>query len=65
MQNSSYHCLNEENDLGMESHKSSLYLVGIVCALIGAILMFAVSQSIFRNFVRYLDKLINVKAKMV
>lgn len=65
MQNSSYHCLNGDGDLTVESHRSSLYLLGIVCAFIGAILMFVVSQSIFRNFVRYLDKLINVKAKMV
>ena len=31
----------------------------------GAILMFAVSQSIFRNFVRYLDKLIKSEARRV
>ena len=65
MQNSSYHCLNGVSDLAVESHKSSLYLVGIVCAFTCAIVMFSVSQSIFRNFVRYLDKLINEKAKMV
>ena len=57
--------MNGDGDLAVEGHRTSLYLVGIVCAFMGAILMFAVSQSIFRNFVHYLDKLISIEARRV
>ena len=55
---SSYFCLNEYTVEKTAEHKGSLFYIGITCALVAAIIMFIMSQTIFRNFTRYLDKLI-------
>ena len=61
MKNTSYFCLNENLDevVHPESHREKLFAIGGVCALLGGFTMFAVSQSIFSNFTKYLDKLLD------
>ena len=61
MKNTSYFCLNESLDEAESSEGllGTLFAIGGSCALFGGFTMFAVSQSIFSNFTKYLDKLLD------
>lgn len=64
LNSSSYFCLNEYSDdestVGSsEEHTTQLYVLGTVCALTSAVLMFTVSQSIFVSFRKYVSSLVD------